>query len=104
MGDELKSAWEIALEKTGKYKAEAKEERLTPEQRERIREIENEYQAKIAEKEIMLQSKIKKLERDYGPLEAQRQAETLRQELEREKAALMEEKSKKIEAVKRSSP
>jgi uncharacterized membrane protein YkoI len=104
MAEELKSAWEIALEKTGKFKPSADESKLSQEQKDMIAEIEREYQAKLAEKEIMLQSKIKKLERGSSPIEFHQQAEALRQEAEREKVALQEEKAKKIEAIKKSRP
>ena len=50
---EIKSSYEIALEKIGKMGVED-EKPLTEEQKERIASIRNEYDAKIAEKKILL--------------------------------------------------
>ncbi len=59
MPDELKSAWELALEKldAADDMAVAK---LTDEQKETIAEIRRKYQAKIAEAEIGSQSDVRK--------------------------------------------
>lgn len=52
---ELKSAWEIALEKSKKMMGEEEEAyHLTPEQKNEIAEIRKIYTAKIAEVEILV--------------------------------------------------
>lgn len=101
MEEKLKSAWEIALEKTAKLKADPSEPKLAPEQRKKINEIEKEYQAKIAEKEIMFQTRLKKLARESSPAEFQEQAMVLNQSFAQEKNSLQEEKAQKIEAIKK---
>jgi hypothetical protein len=99
--EHLKSAWEIALEKTAKLKGDAGEEKLSPDQRKKINEIEKEHQAKTAEKEIMFQTNLKKLAREYQPAEFQQHAMVLNQSFAQEKESLQKEKEKKIEAIKR---
>lgn len=51
---ELKSAIEIALEKSKKIAGEEYAGRLTPEQKEQIAEIRKVYAAKVAEVEILV--------------------------------------------------
>ena len=57
MADELKSAWELALEKLDADESMAVA-KLTDEQKKTIAEIRRKYQAKIAEAEIGSQSGI----------------------------------------------
>ncbi len=58
---ELKSAWEIALEKSKKMLGEEEETwRLTPEQKNEIAEIRQIYAAKVAEIEILVQDPEKR--------------------------------------------
>lgn len=58
--DEPKSAWELALERFRKQDAEqgTEEQVLTPEQKAAIEECHRSYKAKVAELEIMHQSKL----------------------------------------------
>ncbi len=93
----MKSALEIAMEKT----AGAQEGgRLTDEQRSAIGDLEKEYRAKIAEQEIMTESKIKQLAaRATGP-EFQEQVHALREQLAQERERLEEEKKAKVQAVR----
>jgi hypothetical protein len=65
---EIKSSYEIALEKMGKMGVEDSKP-LTEEQKERIASVRSEYDAKIAEKKILLKDEpelpdeIRRLER-----------------------------------------
>ena len=52
---ELKSAWEIALEKSKKMGGEEEPVRLSSNQKKEIAEIRKVYEAKIAEAEILIQ-------------------------------------------------
>ena len=93
----MKSALEIAMEKTAGAQQGGK---LTDEQRGAIADLEKECQAKIAEQEIMTESKIKALAaRATGP-EFQEQAHALREQLAQERERLEEEKRAKIQAVR----
>ena len=93
----MKSALEIAMEKTAGAEQGGK---LTDEQRTGIADLEKEYQAKIAEQEIMNESKIKALAvQTQGP-EFQEQVHALREQLVQERERLEEEKKAKIQAVR----
>lgn len=93
----MKSALEIAMEKTAGAQEGGK---LTDEQRGTIGDLEKEYQAKIAEQEIMTESKIKALAaRAEGP-EFQQQVYVLREQLVQERERLEEEKKAKVQAVR----
>ena len=53
----MKSAYELAMERLEKQAPSAK---LTEEQRQALAEIDNVYKAKIAEREVFLQSQLQK--------------------------------------------
>ena len=59
MAEKLKSAWELAMEKTKKMAGEDIPS-LTSEQKEEISQIRKVYEAKMAEVEILVQDKEKK--------------------------------------------
>ncbi len=61
MSDELKSAWELAMERFRKQDAEqgVAEQALTQDQRAGIEEARRAHKAKVAELEIMFQSKLR---------------------------------------------
>ena len=67
---EIKSAWEIALEKSKKMGGEEPVS-LSPDQRAEIAEIRKIYAARIAEAEIMIQEK-EKLEMELSRLRRDR--------------------------------
>ena len=93
----MKSALEIAMEKTAGSQQGGT---LTDEQRSAIGDLEKEYQAKIAEQEIMSESKIKLLAAQATGHEFQEQVHALREQLAQERERLEEEKKAKIQAVR----
>ncbi len=93
----MKSALEIAMEKTAGAQQGGK---LTDEQRSAIGDLEKEYQAKVAEQEIMIESKIKVLAAQATGPEFQQQVHALREQLVQERERLEEEKKAKIQAVR----
>ena len=93
----MKSALEIAMEKTAGAQEGGK---LTDEQRGAIGDLEKEYQAKIAEQEIMIESKIKALAVQAQGHEFQQQVHALREQLVQERERLEAEKNAKIKAVR----
>lgn len=93
----MKSALEIAMEKTAGAQQGGK---LTDEQRKGIADLEKEYQAKIAEQEIMIESKIKALAVHAQGHEFQQQVHALREQLVQERERLEAEKNAKIQAVR----
>ncbi len=58
MSDELKSAWELALEKLA-GKEEDSVRKLSDDQKQEIAELRRTYKARVAEKEIALQARIR---------------------------------------------
>ena len=93
----MKSALEIAMEKTA---GADKGGRLTDEQRSAIADLEKEYQAKIAEQEIMVESKIKLLAAQATGHEFQQQVHALREQLAQERERLEEERKARTQAVR----
>ncbi len=71
MGENLKSALEIAMEKAKKMGGQEEEISLSPAQREEIAEIRKVYTARIAEAEILIQDK-EKLEMEIDRLRRER--------------------------------
>ena len=88
----MKSAYELAMERLEKSQPAAK---LTDAQRTELAEITNRYEAKIAERQTFLGSKIQKAEsigdmKEAGELSEQlrRDLSTLREEMESKKAVV----------------
>src|SRR5262245_6302672 len=105
MADGMKSALELALERTEHVRKAIHEEglTLTDTQREELTEIEREYSAKIAEKDVMLQAEMRKLLMQYPPAEAVPVLEQLREKFIEEKRKLMEEKDEKAARIRQVS-
>lgn len=105
MAEGMKSALELALERTEHVRKAIREEglTLTDAQREQLAELEREYGAKIAEKDVMLQAEMRKLWMRYPPAEAGPMVEQLREKFIEEKRKLMEEKEEKASRLRRTS-
>ena len=109
----MKSALEIALEKTSAIGEQARQEleKLTPGQRDRIEEIKKVYEGKIAEKDILHQQELMKMTggAPIEAVEAQLEPEArdalnaFRQKFRDEREALEAERDEKIEAIKKES-
>ncbi len=101
---ELKSAYELAMERLRAKDAEAGEaERpLSDEQKERIAEIRRETRAKLAERDIMLQSKLQRLAERTRPEELPAARQKLEEEHAAERRRLEEEEQGAIRAVRDS--
>ena len=97
----MKSAVELAMEKLGKQQGEASSTPLTDEQRQQISDLRQQYDAKIAEKEIMLQSEIRKVVQRRPPHEAVATVQDLQKQLQETKAALRKELEGKVAAIRR---
>ncbi len=96
----MKSAVELAMEKIGKQQGEESSTPLTDEQRQAIGELRKQYDAKIAEKEIMMQSEMRQLLERYPPPEAAARAQESQQQLQEAKTTLRQELEDKIVAVR----
>ena len=96
----LKSAWEISLEKSNKLNPELKNrKKLTKEQKTKIAEIRKETKAAIADKDISLDYKIKKLEDRVPPERLEGEREILRKEFNDIKEKFEKEMEEKIDAI-----
>ena len=94
----MKSALELAMEKVGKIQSD--EGGLSDEQRQRIGDLRKQYEAKIAEKEIMMQSEVQKLVRNRPPQEAMMGARQLQAQFQETKKALQQEAENKVAEVR----
>ncbi|MBC8284562.1 MAG: hypothetical protein H8E32_12170 [Nitrospinae bacterium] len=99
----LKSSWELSLERSDDLVPELKsKKKLTKKQKEQIAEIRKEYVAKIADRDVTMQDKVRKLTDRVPPeeiAEAKRQLET---QFREEKTSLDEEMEKEIESIRNS--
>jgi hypothetical protein len=96
----MKSAVELAMEKLGKLRTEESSSPLTDTQRQEIGELRKQYEAKIAEKEIMLQAEVRQLVQRRPPHEAVATAQELQEKFQEAKKALQQELEEKIAAVR----
>jgi seryl-tRNA(Sec) selenium transferase len=102
MSEGMKSALELALERTDHVRKIIQEEglTLTEAQRDQLAELDREYSAKIAEKDVMLQTELRNLYTRYPPAEVQVLIEQLRQKFVDDKRKLMEEKEAKAARIR----
>jgi len=97
----MKSALELAMEKINAQQSQAETTAaLTDAQRQEISELRKQYDAKIAEKDIMLQADIRQLMQRRPPQEALVAAQELREKFQQTKKALQEELEAKIAIVR----
>jgi hypothetical protein len=97
----MKSALELAMEKINTQQAQAETAvSLTDAQRQEIAELRKQYDAKIAEKDIMLQAEIRQLMQRRPPQEAMVAAQELRERFQQTKKALQEELEAKLATVR----
>jgi Spy/CpxP family protein refolding chaperone len=106
MAEGMKSALELALERTDHVRKAIRDEglALTDAQREQLAEIEREYNAKIAEKDVMLQTEMRQLLMQYPPPEVVPVIEQLRDKFIDEKRKLTEERNEKVARIRQVNP
>ena len=97
---EMKSALELAMEKLGKMEPSESPGPLTDEQRQQIGDLRKQCDAKIAEKEIMMQSEIRTLPQQHPPQEVAAAARGLQEQLQEAKKVLRQELEEKLAAVR----
>jgi len=99
----LKSSWELSLERSDDLVPELKsKKKLTKKQKEQIAEIRKEYAAKIADIDVTIQDKIRKLPDRVPPEEIAEAKNKLETQFREEKASLNEEMEKEIESIRNS--
>src|SRR5919201_1218527 len=99
----MKSALELAMEKLNARKPEESTVALTDAQRQEISDLRKQFEAKIAEKDIILQAEMRQLAQRRPPQEAMAAAHELREQFQHAKKALQEELEAKIAAVRTRS-
>jgi hypothetical protein len=97
----LKSAWELSLERSNKLAPDLKsQKKLTKKQKQEIVGIRKEYTAKIADRDITSQDKIRKLPNRIHPEEIESHKVELEEQFRFDKKTLEEEMEKEVEAVR----
>ena len=100
----MKSALELAMEKLDAQKLQEDPViALTDVQRQEMSDLRKQYDAKIAEKEIMMQSDIRQLMQRRPPQEVMAAAHELREKFQQTRKALQEELEAKIATVRTRS-
>src|SRR5262245_66603113 len=87
----MKSALELAMEKLNARKSDESTVALTDAQRQEISDLRKQYDAKIAEKEIMMQAEIRQLIQRRPPQEAMAAAQGVGEKLQQDKKDLEED-------------
>tara|TARA_Y100001960_G_C14543389_1_gene762052 strand:+ start:541 stop:873 length:333 start_codon:yes stop_codon:yes gene_type:complete len=106
----MKSALEIAMQKTASIGEKAREEleKLSPEDREAIEKIKKKYEAKIAEKDVFFQQETTKINSSIPigtppeqiPPEISQALTQLREKFNEDRSSLEQECEKEINAIK----
>jgi len=100
----LKSAWELSLEKSDELVPELKgKKKLNEQKKAEINEIRKEYRAKIADKDVTVQDRLKKLSERTPPEEMKAVSEELLRQFGDEKKVLEAEMESEVEAVRQRS-
>ena len=93
----MKSAYELAMERLAKSDPEASRP-LTPEQKNRLADIDRVYQGKLAEREIFLKKQLDDALADGKADEV----EKIKQQLVNERARIEEEREEEKEKIRRA--
>ena len=93
----MKSAYELAMERLYQADPDSKET-LTPEQKDRLAEIDRVYKGKIAEREIFLKQRLEAA-RVAGKME---EIQQLQRQITDERARIEEERDAEKERVRRA--
>ena len=95
MGKKVKSAYELALERSG-LSDTAERQTLTEEQKEKLAEIDRVYTAKVAERKILAENEVAKLA-EQGKFE---EINTVKDRLVQKLGGLEEERKQEKEKVR----
>ena len=99
----LKSPWELSLERSEDLVPELKsQKKLTKKQKEEIAEIRKDYTAQIADRDVTMQDKVRKLSDRVPPEEIAESKRLLETQFREEKQSLEEEMEKEIESIRSS--
>ena len=99
----LKSSWELSLERSDDLVPELKsKKKLTKKQKEQIAEVRKDYTAQIADRDVTVQDKIRKLSNRVPPEEIANSKLELETQFRQEKKSLEEKMEQEIESIRNS--
>jgi hypothetical protein len=99
----LKSSWELSLERSDDLVPELKsKKKLTKKQKDQIAEIRIDFTAQIADRDVTMQDKVRKLSDRVPPEEIAGAKMTLEAQFRDDKQSLEEEMEKEIESIRNS--
>ena len=96
----MKSAIEIALEKTKDIEAKDDPNALSKEAMEKIREVNKEYDARIAEVEVRTSSKLREIQGQYTQEELKAVLPQLMEQIRNERDRINAERKEKLDTVR----
>lgn len=99
----LKSSWELSLERSDDLVPELKsKKKLTKKQKDQIAEIRKDFVAQIADHDVTMQDKVRKLSDRVPPEEVADAKMKLEAQFRDDKQSLEEEMEKEIESIRNS--
>jgi len=99
----LKSSWELSLERSEDLVPELKsKKKLTKKQKDQIAEIRIDFKAQIADRDVTMQDKVRKLSDRVPPDEVAGAKMKLEAQFRDDKQSLEEEMEKEIESIRNS--
>ena len=99
----LKSSWELSLERSEDLVPELKsKKKLTKKKKDQIAEIRIDFTAKIADRDVTMQDKVRKLSDRVPPEEVTDAKMKLEAQFRDDKQSLEEEMEKEIESIRNS--
>jgi hypothetical protein len=99
----LKSSWELSLERSDDLVPELKsKKKLTKKKKDQIAEIRIDFTAKIADHDVTMQDKVRKLSDRVPPEEVAGAKMKLEAQFRDDKQSLEEEMEKEIESIRNS--
>ena len=99
----LKSSWELSLERSDDLVPELKsKKKLTKKQKDQIAEVRKDFAAQVADRDVTMQDKVRKLSDRVPPEEFAGVKMKLEAQFRDDKQSLEEEMEKKIESIRNS--
>ena len=99
----LKSSWELSLERSDDLVPELKsKKKLTKKQKDQIAEIRKDFTAQIADRDVTMQDKVRKLSDRVPPEEVAGAKMKLEAQFRDDKQSLEEKMEKEIESIRNS--
>ena len=99
----LKSSWELSMERSDDLVPELKsKKKLTKKQKDQIAEVRKDFAAQVADRDVTMQDKVRKLSDRVPPEEIADAKMKLEAQFRDDKQSLEEEMEKEIESIRNS--